>query len=172
MVELLSPASDTAPIADADVACIFERLYASHYSLLLRVAVSKFRLRDDEVEPLINDVFVSLMVRFEEVRDVRSWLIGGISNACRAHLRASRRLTPLPDDAGERLSAHNVEADSLAVMNDILERIDARSASILRLRYLDGCTIPEIAERMSTTPRYAEKLLRKALARAEGLFKP
>ncbi len=156
--------------SDARALSEVERLYEENYERLYRIARLRFRLTSEDAESLINDVFVTLIHRFDQVREVRPWLIGAISNACRAHLRSSRRFERLPENDRETLLAQSETIDSVILVKELLARIDDRSANVLRLRFFEGFTVSEIAQRMSTTPGYAAKLLRKALARAEEVF--
>jgi RNA polymerase sigma factor (sigma-70 family) len=64
----------------------------------------------------------------------------------------------------EWLLARIAAGEALAVLSP-------RYQHILRLRYYEGYTIPEIAEELGVTAKYAQKLVMKILRRAEEFFK-
>lgn len=146
-----------------------ERLYEDHYDLLLSLAMSRFGLAATEAEGVLHDVFLSLLIRVNEVRDIRAWLVGAVCNACRSYRRTASRFVALPAERSPVWS-HTDRLDAQLVAGQALTALDERSATILRLRFLDGYTVQEIASRLSTTPKYADKLLRKALVLAQGVF--
>lgn len=152
-----------------DVVSEVEDLYSEQYDLLLGIAVRTFRVPREDAATLVHDVFVSLISRLDEIRDRKAWLVGAICNASRSYLRRRRA------DEGHPIAvepAHDGTdaCDDLVAVRQALERIDDRSREILRLRYVQGYTVPELAGHLRTTSRYTEKLLRKALLRAWEAF--
>jgi RNA polymerase sigma factor (sigma-70 family) len=152
----------------------FEAIYHEHYTLLLRIAMQKFGMPVQEAETLVHEVFLSYLSRSGEIRDLRAWLVGAICNASRHHRRMHTRLVPLPDEIAERVdpsSARILDSlpDQLAA-REALEGLTPRCIEVLRLRYFDGCTIPEIAARLRISPRYAQKLVSGCLHRAQRKY--
>jgi RNA polymerase sigma factor (sigma-70 family) len=152
----------------------FEAIYREHYTLLLRIAMHKFGMQVQEAETLVHEVFLAYLSRSGEIRDLRGWLVGAICNASRHHRRMHTRLVPLPDEIVERpdpSSARILDSlpDQLAA-REALEGLTPRCIEVLRLRYFDGCTIPEIATRLCISPRYAQKLVSGCLHRAQRKY--
>jgi RNA polymerase sigma factor (sigma-70 family) len=55
---------------------------------------------------------------------------------------------------------------------EALAVLSPRYQRILRLRYYEGYSIPEIAEELGVTKKYAQKLVGKILRLAAAFFKP
>jgi len=151
----------------------FEAIYVAHFDFLVNVAMRKFRVPDSEAETLAHEVFLSYLKRGDEVRDVHSWLLGAICHASRYYWRQAGRggesveidlMFDHEDPASSRI--HDSLPDQLAA-REALETLPPRYQEVLRLRFYDGCSINEIAERLGVKPKYAQKLVTKSLRRAE-----
>jgi RNA polymerase sigma factor (sigma-70 family) len=151
-----------------------EQVYRQHYTLLLYISCRKFRVPAGDAESLIQEVFLSYLSASRDVRDVRSWLVGAISNASRQYWKARGRTESLPDDMGERsdpLSAGLAETVATRItVRETLARLHEKCRETLRLHYFEGCSAPEVARELSTTNRYAEKLIHKCLKRAYEIY--
>jgi RNA polymerase sigma factor (sigma-70 family) len=152
----------------------FEALYVEHYSLLIGVAVQKFHVPDSEAATLVHDVLLSYLRDPEHVRDLRPWLVGAICHACRYYWRQHSRL--LPEDA---IELERVDPSTVNILESLPNQLAAREAlealspryqEILRLRFFEGLTVPELAQRLGVKKKYAAKLLEKCLRRAETLY--
>lgn len=151
-----------------------EGIYVEHYNLLMYVACRKFRVPDTDAESLIQEVFVSFISAVTNVKDVRAWLVAAVCNASRHYWRVRSRTESLPDDIGERSDplSHGI-ADSLATkmaVNRTLGYLQEKCRDTLRLHYLEGCSAVELARELSTTNRYAEKLIHTCMKRAREIF--
>lgn len=151
----------------------FEEIYVGHFDFLVSVAVRKFHVPDSEAETLVHEVFLGLLKRSEEIRDIHSWLLGGICHASRYYWRQNVRSgeTVEIDVTFERedpasSDIHDALPDRIAA-REALETLPPRYQEVLRLRFYDGCSINEIAERLGVKPKYAQKLVTKSLRRAE-----
>jgi len=151
-----------------------EAVYRLHYTLLLYIAVRKFRVPASDAESLIQEVFLAYLSNSKGVRDIRSWLVGAMSNASRQYWRARGRTEPLPDDMSERSDPGSAGlADKVALkitVRETLSRLHEKCRETLRLHYFEGCSAPEVARELATTPRYAEKLIHKCLKRAHEIY--
>jgi RNA polymerase sigma factor (sigma-70 family) len=162
----------TAPAHDItvrDAVSEIEDLYSEHFELLLGIAIRTFGIPREDATTLVHDVFVSLISRLDEIRHRRAWLVGAISNASRSYLRRRESNHYRNEHAARARDVCETSLDLVAV-RQALERIDERSREILRLRYLQGYTVAELAGHLHTTSGYTEKLLRKALLRAWEVF--
>lgn len=155
----------------------FEELYAEHFDFLVAVAVRKFRVPDSDAESLAHEVFLSYLRRGQEVQNFHAWILGAICNASRYYWRQNgRMIEPLDDDeAFERPDPTTTRIlDSLPdqiAARQALEGLSPRDQDILKMRYFEGCSILEIAERLEVKPKYAQKLLTKVLRRAERNYR-
>lgn len=164
-----------AKVADPGATpCDAERLYKEHYGLLRFLARKRFNVPENDAENLIHEVFLSFLTATEEIRNPRSWLVGSICNACRYYWRSSGRMESLPADFDRRADpAHERMAEKAAIritVRETLRRLHEKCQTTLRLHYFDGCSAPEVARKLETTNRYAEKLIHKCLKRAYEIY--
>jgi RNA polymerase sigma-70 factor (ECF subfamily) len=153
----------------------FEALYDEHFGLLVGIAVQKFRVPETDAETLAHEVFLSYLKNPASVRELRSWLVGAICHASRYYWRTNARL--LPEDAIEELE--RIDPATVNILDSLPNQLAAREAlsalspryqEILRLRFFEGLTVPELAQRLGVKKKYAAKLLSKCLRRAETLY--
>ena len=154
--------------------CEAERLYREHYALLSYIARQRYGVPESDAENLIHEVFLGYLSSAEEIRSPRSWLVGAICNASRYYWRSNGRLESLPADFDRRedLSQRGM-ADAVALrltISETLNRLHEKCRTTLRLHYFDGCSAPEVARKLDTTNRYAEKLIHKCLKRAYEIY--
>lgn len=150
-----------------------EDVYRLHYDLLLYVARRRFRVPFGDAESLIQEVFLSYLSASSEVRDVRAWLLGAISNASRHYWRSRGRTESLPDDLHKQSDPRSV-AEKLAntlTVRDTLAHLHEKCRETLRLKYFEGCSAAEVAKELDTTNRYAEKLIHNCLKRAHQIYR-
>ena len=161
----------SSPIDDR----LFEEIYEQYFDLLMQIAEYKFRVPYTEAEALIHDVMVGYLRKSELVLDLRSWLIGAICHASRHYWRQNGRTI----SADAEIELDRVDPASLRILDSLTAQIAAREAleclsaryqEILRLRYFEGCTVPEVAARLGVKTKSAQKLITKALRRAERLY--
>jgi len=155
----------------------FEELYSEHFGFLVAVAVRKFRVPESDAEALAHEVFLSYLRRKNEVLNVHSWILGAICHASRYYWRQQGRMVEALDDdqAFERPDPATTRIldslpDQLAA-RQALEGLMPRDQEILRMRYFEGRSIVEMAERLGVKPKYAQKLLTKVLRRAERNYR-
>lgn len=151
-----------------------EVVYRTHYTLLLYISCRKFKVPPGDAESLIQEVFLSYLSTRSDVRDVRSWLVGAISNASRGYWRSRGRTESLPEEINERSDPFSTGfAETVAnriTIRETLSRLHERCRETLRLHYFEGCSAPEVARELSTTNRFAEKLIHKCLKRAHKIY--
>jgi RNA polymerase sigma factor (sigma-70 family) len=151
----------------------FEEIYRKHYDFLVSIAVRKFGVPSSEASTLVQEVFLSLLKRGDDVHDVHSWLLGAICHASRYYWRQHGRAgeTIELDEIVEREdpTSHDIRSDlpNALTARAVLDSLPPRYRQILRLRFYDGCSIAEIAETLGVKPKYAQKLVTKCLRKAE-----
>ncbi|HKR64233.1 MAG TPA: sigma-70 family RNA polymerase sigma factor [Thermoanaerobaculia bacterium] len=164
----------TVPSARADDHH-FEAVYGQYFDLLAQIAVYKFQVPETEAETLVHDVLISYLRKSGDVIELRAWLIGAICHASRHYWRLNGRIV----GADEETDLDRVDPASVRILDSLPAQLAAREAleclaprcrDILRMRYFEGCTIIEVAERLGVTPKYAQKLITKCLRRAERLY--
>jgi RNA polymerase sigma-70 factor (ECF subfamily) len=151
----------------------FEEIYARHFDFLVSVAVRKFRVPEGDAETLAHEVFLTYLRKAGTIRDLHSWLVGAICHASRYYWRLQKRSLALVDDDA---SLERIDPASTRILDSLPAQLAAREAlaclsprnqEILRLRYIEGCSIAELAAILGVRPKYAQKLVTKCLRRAE-----
>jgi RNA polymerase sigma factor (TIGR02999 family) len=83
-----------------------------------------------------------------------------VENARRKHsLKRGGGMAPV--ELSDDLAAAPVETEDLLALNEALERLEAKdpqAASLVKLRYFAGLTVPEAAEAMDVSLRTTERL--------------
>jgi RNA polymerase sigma factor (sigma-70 family) len=149
----------------------FGVVYQENYRLLVGTAVEHFHISEIDAQTLAHEVFLAYFLKTDEIVNSRAWLISAIYNASKYYLRARARYVPLPREL-EDVPDPRLERVEEALPDQIAAReafscVTARCQLALRLRYLEGYSIPEIATELHTSPKYAEKLVRRCLRQAQ-----
>ncbi|MEM9468106.1 MAG: sigma-70 family RNA polymerase sigma factor [Actinomycetota bacterium] len=134
-----------------------EALFRAEYVGMVRLA---FTLVGDatEAEDLVQDAFVEVSRRLDEIRRPGAYLRQAVVSRCRSSLRRRRLLERRPPPRPEAASA---EVDEFWDVLDVLSE-DRRIAVVLRF-YLN-LRASEIAEVMGVSSSTVRSHLRRALA--------
>lgn len=159
------------PAVDATYADPIGELYVRLKPLLQGIAVRKFGVPREEAEALTHDVFTALLCRRDAIRDARTWCIGAICNASRYYQRWSHHFVVSDPALLDTRLVEPADVTRLTVAT-LLGRLRTRDQTILRLRFTEGHTVPDLARIMGVTPKRATKLLRGALDRAARVMAP
>lgn len=153
----------------SDVETRISRAYRAHFHLLRAVATQKYRVPDDDVAELVQDVFVSFVRHHARIRNERAWLVGAVCNASRDfwERRSAAGISLPPDDLMP--AAGGAEIDRIDVAA-VLAQLSSRCASVLRLRYLEGWSTEEIARRFATSVNNAKQIVHRCKANARALY--
>ena len=128
--------------------------------------------QDDDAKDAVQEAFVDAfraLDRFDETRAFYPWFYVILRNRCHGMLRKGQRGSSVEQLAeGAAFVRGGVDEVEL---NDALAQLPAESREILLLKYLDGLTYAELAERLEV-PRgtvmsrlyHARERLRKVLA--------
>lgn len=152
----------------------FEEIYEHYFDLLVQIASYKFRVPDTDAEALVHDVLMGYLRKSHLVLDLRSWLVGAMCYASRHYWRQNGRTVSDTEVELDRVDPASVRIlDNLTnqlVAREALECLSPRYREILHMRYFEGCTAAEMAVRLNVTAKTAQKLIAKALRRAEHLY--
>ena len=165
------------------------RIFAAHYTsaitvetdyrrwaiLLREIAEKKFHVPAEDAEALVNDVFIAYLLRFDHVRDPEKWLVGAVCHASRGYWRRETRLEPLPRDLPDQPDPCSLAVEDRLVAKLTvalaLSHLRERCRRVLRLYYLDGYSIAELAEHLKTTPGYAAQVLHECRRRLRQIYR-
>ena len=150
----------------------FGAIYEENYRLLIGTAMDRYRISEIDAESLAHEVFLAFFLKAAEIVDSRAWLMSAVCNASKAFLRMRARLVSLSGKFSE-------EADPRDASEILPDRLVAREAFscvtavcqiALRLRYLEGYSIPEVATELNTSKKYAAKLVSRCLRQAKDRY--
>ena len=171
---LSAPPQVENTIADQPFDDQFRAAYLAHQSLLVGLAVSKFKIPEPDAEALAQEVFLAYAQLEHSVENEKAWLVAATCNAARHYWRTQARTESLPDDIHNRIDplSHGL-ADRLAVMltlRQALRYLDRRMQNVLFLHYFEGRSSAEIALELNTTPQDAQELIAQSLERVRGVY--
>jgi len=166
----MAPQSSPDPNCDPELTAT----YQENYDLLVGIAVDRFRISHTDAETLVQEIFLQLLLHAPRVRDRRAWLIGAVYNASKDYLRRAQRVQPLPENASDapdpRYARVGEQWPAELAAREAFARLTPRCQLALRLRYLEGHTIPSVAKLLDTTAAYAAKLVSRCRQLAQRRY--
>lgn len=148
--------------------------YDAHRGLLIGTAITRYGIAEGDAETLVHDVFVAYLIHGQDVRNARAWLLSAICNASKAYLRTRARVVGLPETFVDEPDPASVGVsdrlpDALAA-RECFACLTPRCQLALRLRYLEGYSVSEIAAELQTSSKYAQKLVSRCLQQAHDRY--
>ena len=162
------PASDVATL---------EALFDSLEEPLLAYAL---KITDcvESAQDVVQEAFLSFQKAATEIRSPRAWLYRSVHNLAINLSKREARLQPISEES-EELSSQIAEL----MPNEALERLeivgltrlflkslDKRSAQVVSMKFDDGLTYQQIAERTGLTPSNVGYILHHAVAALAAEF--
>jgi RNA polymerase sigma factor (sigma-70 family) len=152
----------------------FGALYEENYRLLVGTAIKNYHISQIDAQTLAHEVFLAYFLKASEVINPRAWLVSAVCNAAKAYLRTRARLVELPPAYAETPDPSlwrigDALPDQLAC-KEAFGCLTARCQIALRLRYLEGYSVREVAIELNTSLKYAEKLVRRCLRQAKDRY--
>ena len=153
----------------------FGAIYEQNYDLLVRTAIKNYHISELDAEALAHEVFLAYFLKAHEVIKLRAWLVSAVCNASKAFLRKRARHVALPEESVEIPDPHLARVgdalpDQLAG-REAFACVTARCQIALRLRYLEGYSVPEVAVELNTSQKYAQKLISRCLQQARRRYR-
>ncbi|HEX9917644.1 MAG TPA: sigma-70 family RNA polymerase sigma factor [Pyrinomonadaceae bacterium] len=130
----------------------FGRLYDAYSRMVHGILLA--RVPYGEVDDLVQDVFLVALRKIDALRDAAAfgpWLAMITRNRAMDFHRRSRDTTELTDDIATASSAVAHDAEATEVLNLIRQLPEAYREPLI-LRFVEGMTGPEIAERTGLAP--------------------
>ena len=116
-----------------------ERLYAAEYTGMVRLAYTLVG-SNAEAEDLVQDSFVDVARRLDEIRKPGAYLRSAVVSRCRSALRRRRVMSMHPPEPPAGL------ADSAGELWDVLGKLPEDQRIAVVLRYYGGYKASEIAK--------------------------
>jgi RNA polymerase sigma factor (sigma-70 family) len=131
----------------------FEEAYLLYAPRLRRVAIAKFGVTPEDAEALVQDVFATFFMHFDAVEQVERYLIGGICNAARKHLKRNSDVPycderPCAATPGDDLLR---QLERKQLLKRVFARISTRCRDLLRRYYVRGEATATIAGDLDST---------------------
>ncbi|UOX85875.1 sigma-70 family RNA polymerase sigma factor [Amycolatopsis sp. FBCC-B4732] len=158
----------------ADVYPGWEAVYRDNVDRVFRLMFSKVGNRPD-AEDLTTEVFLTALRPLRvsaSVGEVRAYLLATARTVLAGHWRRTlgREITTLDEEHDVAMfEAGTVDPRILVRAEAILAQLPERYGRILRLRFLQACSLKEAAEQLGTTVGNAKVLQHRALRQAAQL---
>jgi RNA polymerase sigma-70 factor (ECF subfamily) len=172
-----APASPHASLVEAvrrGDQTAFGRLYELYGPMVHGILLA--RVPWNEVDDLVQDVFLHAFKRLDTLRDANAfggWLAMITRNRAIDYHRRSREMEELPLDLAQAASGSG-DAEAVEAIT-LIRTLPEAYRETLVLRFVEGMTGPEIAERTGLTPASVRvnlhrgmKLLREKMGVMEG----
>jgi RNA polymerase sigma-70 factor (ECF subfamily) len=165
-------------VVNAETYPSWEAIYRDNLERLYRLMFAKVGNRPD-AEDLTAEVFLAAVPRLRmtaSVGEVRAYLTAIASTVLANHWRRTlgRQITAIdPNALPEELTEPAVAEVARRAAEDaeaVLAALPERYAAILRLRFLQSCTLREAARQMDVTVANAKVLQHRALRQAARII--
>jgi len=163
-------AERNAAAVDAPGVIDFRSVYDEYLRLIVGTAIRHYRICETDAEALAHEVFLAYFLKANEVLDPRAWLLSAINNASKYYLRRQARQVALPPEYEATASTGGESLADQLVAREIICCLSARCQLALRLRYVEGYSIPELAVELDTSAKYAQKLVGKCVRQAKRRY--
>jgi len=152
----------------------FGAVYEENYLFLVKTAIKRYQISELDAEALAHEVFLAYFLKAHEIIKLRAWLVSALCNATKHFLRVrARHVSLLPEsrEIPDPSLARVVDAlpDQLAA-REAFACVTAKCQIALRLRYLEGYSVPEVAAELDTSAKYAQKLISRCLRQAKDRY--
>ncbi|MEO1529903.1 MAG: RNA polymerase sigma factor [Planctomycetota bacterium] len=132
-------------------------LFESEETPLLRYAFA-LSGRREVAEEIVQEVFLQLHVRWDEVESPRAWLFRSVRNRVYNHLRDNRREVSDDSEEDNPRAVENETPDSLVqrwevadALRGLLDDLNETDRTLVKLKYFEGLRYREISERTGLT---------------------
>lgn len=171
------PVTDDQPRGDESFDELLERLRPR-----LKQVLYRYQIPPEDAEDILQEALLATVLKWERIRSPEAWLVVTLKNRCLIYWRRRRgSLCAAVDDAALELLSQPEEAPQERQhlrwdLDHLLENLPTRHQDLLRLRYLQGHSPSEVAERLGYCQSSVRKLASRCLARlseqAEDAEKP
>lgn len=137
----------------------------------LKQILYRYQVPPEDAEDILQEALLATVLKWERIRNPEAWLVVTLKNRCLIYWRRRRgnpcsavdsvalELLSEPEDPPQERDHLRWDLDTL------IEDLPERHRDLLRLRYLQGHTPSEVAERLGYCQSSVRKLASRALAR-------
>lgn len=143
-----------------------EELFATVQPKLRRI-FARFRLPVEDAEDILQQSFLDLFYKLEQVHNPEAWVVATVKNRCIVYWRRRRRQlweamdTALLELLAEPEAPHQRQVALKKDLEKVLARIPSRCRNVLMMRYCLGYQSQEVAELLG----YQASSIRKVTSR-------
>lgn len=132
-------------------------------------------LRDKQLaEDILQTTWLKAIEALPRFHDrgqgIKGWLFAIAKNECRTHWRKSVKEVPFDPLLHDTGVDDREELETTILVRQILERLSEDDREILRLRYIAGLSVTEIAQTLEISSVAARVRIHRALARARTIL--
>jgi RNA polymerase sigma factor (sigma-70 family) len=142
-------------------------LYEASATRLTRWALQRFALSPADAEEIVQEAFLRLIRTTATVRSADAWLIHVTSRLALERCRSHPAL-----DASFELRGRDAGPETRVEVHRLLATLPRKWQAILRLRYMEEMSAPEVAASLGLNPDHVRQISRRALlvlrAKLEG----
>ncbi len=159
------PAIDQ-PLGEESFDTLLERLRPRLKQILYR-----YQIPPEDAEDILQEALLATVLKWERIRNPEAWLVVTLKNRCLIYWRRRRGslCTAVDDGALELLSEPEAPPQERQHMrwdlDNLMGNLPTRHQDLLRLRYLQGHSPSEVAERLGYCQSSVRKLASRCLAR-------
>lgn len=140
----------------------FAQLYDQFEPTVRGIALA--RVSPEQARDVLHDVFVTVLSRLDSLRVPLAFPTWLASIARNRSIDVARRATPIHEADESALGVVSLDERALGILREI-QALPEGYAEILVLRFVEGMTGPEIAERLGLTEGYVRVKLNRGLER-------
>jgi len=126
----------------------FEIIATSYRAMLFSVFLRWFRLAEEDAEDLFQEVMLQLVIKADQIRNVRTWLLGTAINQAKKRIRRLIRERHLAERYVENLELYQTEdrEDVRELIARGLQHLKPGDRKLLSLIYIQGLSYQEVAD--------------------------
>jgi len=155
----------------------FEKIYNEYFDLLWRYIFSRVRERE-VASDIVSDSFIVLYENIKNIKHpkaLKSYLFKIAKNKLIKYYKREKTI-PLSEFTLDRLKIRknkkNKNDNHLSIkLEKVLGKLPDHYAEVLRLRFLSGLKIKEVAEIMGKTPGNIKVLQHRAIKKSKNILK-
>ncbi|MEM6469832.1 MAG: sigma-70 family RNA polymerase sigma factor [Planctomycetota bacterium] len=110
--------------------------------------------RREVAEEIVQEVFLQLHIRWDEVESPRAWLFRSVRNRVYSHLRDNRREVDKDGDDDRPKAVENETPEALVqrwevagTLREILDELNETDRTLVKLKYFEGLRYRDISAR-------------------------
>jgi len=147
-----------------------------------RAITKRYRVPPGDAEDLVQEAVLTLVAKSRAIRNPEAWLVATLQNRCLVYWRRVLRREEREVRSSAELKEEGRWEESLEAerspdepwlqwdLERAIETLPEQMQELIRLRYQEGCTHGEVAERLGYSRNSPSQLCARALRRLRRYF--